>query len=100
MLVLLCSNSAPPLSSKCVDEERLPIELLDAAKLEGTFLNKTLGWMKEQNLDKSPSHAVVFGHDDFRVVVVTKFERDDYREFLEKEMPLDLMQPIIVGVET
>jgi hypothetical protein len=39
---------------------------------------------------------VVVAHKDFKVVVVTKFEPDDYKGFLEDEFPFDKLQPIKV----
>ena len=111
-LTLLCSNSAPPLTSKFVDAARLPAELLDASKLRpclgteettpnlsDTFLAPTLEWMRSQGLDQSPSHNLVFAHADFRCIAVTKFTRADYAEFLKAEWPLERMQPIVVTVE-
>ena len=59
-LVLLCSNSAPPITSKFVHPDRFPKELFDAAalkacldsdaKLEDTFLSGLLRFMNESGL--------------------------------------------------
>ena len=48
---------------------------------------------------RSPAYNLVFGHPDFRVVLVTKFEPADYRGFLEKEVDFEQLQPIKVTVE-
>ena len=47
----------------------------------------------------SPSYNLVFGHPDFRVMLVTKFEPADYRGFLEGEVDFEQLQPIKVIVE-
>lgn len=44
----------------------------------------------------APFHSV---HADFQVVVVTRFAPEDYATFLQDELPLDRMQPILVTVE-
>ena len=35
-------------------------------------------------------------HKDFKVVCVTKFQTEDYEEFLKSEIPMAQMQPIRV----
>lgn len=35
-------------------------------------------------------------HKDFKVVCVTKFQAEDYEEFLKSELPMAQMQPIRV----
>ena len=48
----------------------------------------------------SPSYNLVFGHPDFRLVVVTKFAPADYKGFLEAELPdWEQLQPIKVSTE-
>ena len=100
-LVVLLSNSAPPLTSKFTAPDSLPIDLFDAAKVkavlckdyrewEGTFLPGVV----DPERDKCPEV-----HKDFKVVVVTKFSEEDYAEFLGAEVPLSLMQPIKVIVK-
>ena len=103
-LVLLCSNSAPPMRTKFA-APRFPFELFDAAKvqpalqegadLDSTIFGPLLAWKKEQGIN-DPSHNVVVGHPNFRVVVVTKFDAADYRGFLEDEWPMERLQPIKV----
>lgn len=108
-LVLLCSNSAPPVTSKFADDERFPLSLLDASKvkqclgeaatLESTFLGPLLKWMVNVGLSKDPAHNLVIGDEKTRVVVVTKFDPADYREFLSAELPMEVMQPIKVVID-
>mmetsp|Transcript_22847 Transcript_22847/g.57206 ORF Transcript_22847/g.57206 Transcript_22847/m.57206 type:complete len:369 (+) Transcript_22847:120-1226(+) len=97
-LIVLMSNSAPPLKSKFTSAETLPIDVFDASKVKavlskdyrewgGTFLPGVI----DAERDKCP---VI--HKDFKVVVVTKFSPEDYAEFLGEEVPLPLMQPIRV----
>lgn len=109
-LILLCSNSAPPLASQFMTSARFPLALLDAtllrgaleaAELETTFLGPLLEWKDQTNgLANDPSTNLVFAHADFRVVVVTKFSPEDYREFLASELPLEQLQPIKVFTES
>ena len=104
-LTLLCSNSAPPLKSK-FSAPRFPYEMLDATKLkpclgdegklEGSFLDPVLARMKEQGLHENPSYSVVVAHQDFKVVIVTKFDPADYKGYLEDEFDMSLLQPIKV----
>ena len=44
----------------------------------------------------TPDDGVLFAHKDFHTVVVTKFERADYVEFLKEELPLEQMQHMVV----
>lgn len=113
-LVLLCSNSNPPITSKFAHADLFPMTadgLLDAAKLksllgheapklEESFVKGLLAYMNESGLKDDPSYSVAFGHDDFRVVLVTKFAPEDYKGFLEAELPFEKLQPIKVTVET
>jgi len=39
---------------------------------------------------------MVVVNDQFNVMVVTKFSKDDYAGFLKDELPLDAMQHIVV----
>ena len=111
--MLLCSNSNPPITSKFAHADLFPVTaegLLDAAKLktclgteaklEETFLEGLLTHMHASGLKDDPAFNVTFGHADFRVVIVTKFEPADYRGFLEAELPFDKLQPIKVTPET
>jgi hypothetical protein len=112
-LVLLCSNSNPPITSKFAHADLFPMSaegLLDAAKLKAclgvgpkldeTFLAGLIKHMGESGLNADPTYSVSFGHADFRVVLVTKFEPADYRGFLEGELPFDKLQPIRVTTST
>ena len=108
-LTLLCSNAAPPFTSKIANPHKLPIELLDATKLkalfeanafEGTFLQSFVKWAGDEPWSKEPSYSLVLPNDKFRVTVVTKFSPDDYKDFLHDEWPLSLMQPIRVFAES
>jgi len=104
-LVLLCSNSAPPLKTKFATEI-FPYDVLDAAKvktalgddkkLEETFFQPLLVHMKAEGLDKDPATNLVVGHLDYRTVIVTKFDPADYKGYLEDEMPFAQLQPIKV----
>ena len=60
---------------------------------------KLMKWKTAEGLHTDPSYNVVFGHSDFRVVLVTKFSEEDYREFLKDELPFELLQPIKVSVD-
>ena len=110
-LILLLSNSAPPLKSQFAHPELFPYELLDAAKvravlgtdvrLEDTFLAGLIKHKDSQpSLKSDPSYNLVFAHDDFRVALVTKFEPDQYKEFLASELDFDLLQVIKVTAES
>jgi hypothetical protein len=55
--------------------------------------------MRESGLKDDPTYNVSFAHDEFRVVLVTKFDPADYRGFLEGELPFDKLQPIRVTAE-
>ena len=87
----------------------LPWQLLDATKLkaclgveanlEETFLKGLLAFMRDAGLRDDPSYSLAFGHADFRVVLVTKFAPEDYKGFLEEELPFDKLQPIKVTTE-
>ena len=113
MLVLLCANAAPPFRTKFSAPHALPAELMDVkqvkpvlgadGKVEGAWPEalihhaETEGWpMKDIAL--LAKHGIL--HDNFRVVVVTKFKLEDYAEFLRDEWPLELMQPIKVFTES
>ena len=69
------------------------------AKLEESFLAPLLEWMKAQGLEKDPTYNVAFVHADFRVVVVTKFDPADYKEYLGDELPFEHLQPVKVFTE-
>ncbi|KAJ1632438.1 hypothetical protein T492DRAFT_988783 [Pavlovales sp. CCMP2436] len=96
--MFLLSNSAPPLRSKFCTPTELPVELFDNSlvqamrgydgDLKGSFLGKVI--VKEDQL--------MFAHADFNVAVVTRFPREDYEQFLREELPLELMQPIVVTI--
>lgn len=98
-LVLMCANSAPPLRSKFCHPAKLPIELFDQTlvqatrggdgNIEGSFLAGV----------RTPDDQLYVVHDEFNVLAVTRFSRDDYAEFLMDEMPLELMQPIVVTLD-
>lgn len=114
-LALLCSNSAPPMQSKYVCE-RFPEAMFNAAKVAEVVgvdnANKldapdsifagVLKFMKEHKdesgkpLQANASFNLTLVHDEFRVLVMTKFDPEDYKGFLEGEFPLDLMQPVKV----
>jgi hypothetical protein len=47
----------------------------------------------------TPEDQLILAHPDFNVAVVTRFARDEYEEFLRGEVPLELMQPILVTVK-
>lgn len=109
MLVLLCSNSAPPFTSKFSAPHALPMEVLDAkkvqqvigpdAKLEESWVQAVTEFADKKNWQTSDVTLLSkmgIVHQNFKTVVVTKFEPDDYAGFLESEWPLDLMQPIKV----
>ena len=107
------SNSAPPLRSKFAHDALFPAAMLDASKVkpllgvdaevaadsEGSLFGPLLAWMKEKDLHKDPSYSVQFVHHDFKVVFVTKFEPEDYKGFLEEELPFELLQPIRVTID-
>ena len=70
-----------------------------APNLSETFLKGLMAYMETSGLKNDPSYCVAFGHEDFRVVLVTKFAPEDYKGFLEEELPFDKLQPIKVTVE-
>ena len=111
-LILLCSNSAPPFKSKFAHNELFPYGLLDAAKVKsclGVDASPTIDetdlfkglvkFMNDEGLKQDAQYSLLFGHDDFRVVVVTKFSPEDYKEFLKEEFDFERMQPIKVTIE-
>ena len=111
-MILLCSNSAPPFKSKFAHNELFPYGLLDAAKVKsclGVDASPTIDetdlfkglvkFMNDEGLKQDAQYSLLFGHDDFRVVVVTKFSPEDYKEFLKEEFDFERMQPIKVTIE-
>merc|ERR1712100_511162 len=110
VLTLLCSSSAPPMTSKFACPH-FPLALLDYAgqvkplvdpegasvDLKDTFVQPVIDWGEAHGLKGNPSYdPIVTVHKDFRVVVVTKFAVEDYADFLASEWPLDLLQPVRV----
>lgn len=112
MLVLLCANAAPPFRTKFSAPHALPAELMDVkqvkpvlgadGKVEGAWPEALIrhadesGW-PIKDITLLAQHGTV--HDNFRVVVVTKFKLEDYADFLGDEWPLEQMQPIKVFTE-
>jgi hypothetical protein len=109
--ILLLSNAAPPFTSKFASAAHLPKEVLDAKEVKKVLgpdaeLEKSWVYPVVENGDKQAwqSNDVTLlakngiAHQNFRTVVVTKFEPDDYADFLSNgnEWPLELMQPIKV----
>jgi hypothetical protein len=114
MLTLLCSTSAPPMTSKFACAH-FPLALLDAGKvkpvvgpeaesadsLKDTWVQPVLDWGEAQGLNRNPAYGpVVVVNKDFRVVVVTKFSVEDYADFMASEWPLELLQPVRVFAES
>ena len=110
-LILLCSNSAPPFTSKyATNAARFPAELLDASKtkailadneadLTGSYLGPFLSYAQSE-YKGNPSMEVYVPHKDFHVVVCTKFSPDDYKDFMGVEWPWELLQPIKIWKES
>ena len=110
-LILLCSNSAPPFTSKyATNAARFPAELLDASKtkailadneadLTGSYLGPFLSYAQSE-YKGNPSMEVYVPHKDFHVVVCTKFSTDDYKDFMGVEWPWELLQPIKIWKES
>ena len=95
-LVMLCSSAAPPMTSKFTAVDTLPLALFDAAAVQavrGPEGDTKTSWAAKV---LRPEDGVVFVKETFNVIVVTKFDVDDYAEFLQAELPMDLLQPIIV----
>ncbi len=105
-LVLLASNSAPPLRSKFSSPAQLPYALVDdyasviaALPAAGDDGEKVYPELKEVEWTKlllRDDDEVRLAHESFGVVAVTKFEEADVAEFLGDEWPLDKMQWIEV----
>jgi hypothetical protein len=110
-LILLCSNSAPPFTSKyATNPARFPAALLDASKtkailadneadLTGSYLGPFLSYAQSE-YKGNPSMEVYVPHKDFHVVVCTKFSPEDYKDFMGVEWPRELLQPIKVWKES
>ena len=107
-LVLLCSNSSPPLKSTFCTSARFPFEILNASRLkaamaaerlEDTMLSGLVQWMREAGIHKDPSYNLIVPNDKFRLVLVTKFAPEDYRGFLQNQLPLDELQAVRVTTE-
>jgi hypothetical protein len=110
-LILLCSNSAPPFTSKyATNPARFPAALLDASKtkailadneaeLTGSYLGPFLSYAQSE-YKGNPSMDVYVPHKDFHVVVCTKFSPEDYKDFMGVEWPWELLQPIKVWKES
>jgi hypothetical protein len=98
-LILLMANSAPPLRSQFCRKDKLPFELFDQTQVQA--VRSADGELKGSFLSEALTHEdqVIVVHPDFNVVAVTRFDKDDYAEFLAEELPLDLMQPILVTLE-
>ena len=98
--VFLLSNSAPPLKSKFCCDDKLPYMLLhDEPAIASVLGTEPQADVKDAPWTKAlltPDDGVLFAHKDFHTVVVTKFERADYVEFLKEELPLEQMQHMVV----
>lgn len=95
-LVLALSNAAPPFKSQLASPTHLPEELLDASLVAGLKGgSKDLADTFVATLRRSDDDLWLV-HDDFDVVVISKFEADEVEEFLGAEWPLEHLQPIRV----
>ena len=56
-------------------------------------------WAQSEAWHKEPSYNFAVAHPNFRVVVVTKFTVEDYKDFLGEEFDMSKMQPIKVFAE-
>ena len=112
MLTLLCSTSAPPMTSKfAANCPHFPLDILDCEKVKpvvgdegvinGSWVERVVTWSQGEGLHTNPSYGpIIQVHKDFRVVVVTKFAIEDYADFLGSEWPLEKMQPMRVFAES
>lgn len=82
------------------------------ALLDVTELNKVVGSENIGNVEKSPFFAMCCNdqderleflangiHEAFNCVMITHFQEEDYVEFLQPMVPLELMQPMSPFVE-
>lgn len=95
------SNSAPDLRNKFNTDEFPTLALLDAKQV-----GSIVAMEDKKNIVTTPFYKMATDNDEkleleafgvkdgFQVVVVTQFDEADYAEFLEKMIPLELMQPI------
>eukprot|EP00927_Polykrikos_kofoidii_P008181 TRINITY_DN13395_c0_g1_i1.p1 TRINITY_DN13395_c0_g1~~TRINITY_DN13395_c0_g1_i1.p1 ORF type:complete len:361 (-),score=72.63 TRINITY_DN13395_c0_g1_i1:41-1075(-) len=101
-VVFRMANSACDILGKFNDVESFPAAaLLDAGQVE-----KCVGCENASNLKDSPLLAFAPSemekaelcmtgiHQDFSVVVITQFEEDNFKEYLEAVLPLHLLQPM------
>mmetsp|Transcript_40382 Transcript_40382/g.95975 ORF Transcript_40382/g.95975 Transcript_40382/m.95975 type:complete len:407 (-) Transcript_40382:148-1368(-) len=99
VLCVLLANSVPPIKSKFNADDTLPLAIFDgnlvsavvgavvgSSQIEGSWVEKVIR--------KADDCAMV--RDKFNVLVVTKFRREDYEDFLKEDVPLDHMQHIHV----
>uniref|UniRef100_A0A7R9ULB5 Uncharacterized protein n=1 Tax=Diacronema lutheri TaxID=2081491 RepID=A0A7R9ULB5_DIALT len=99
-LVMLMSNSAPPLRSQFCTPGKLPFALLDQRAVQAMRgLDGDLRGSFVAPLLRTEESDLLFAHKDFNVVLVSAFARDEYEEFLRDELPLAQMQPIHVTID-
>ena len=86
MLTLLCSTSAPPMTSKFAANcphfparhsrlhEKVKPVVGDEGVINGSWVERVVTWSEGEGLHTDPSYGpIIQVHKDFRVVVVTKF---------------------------
>merc|ERR1712232_743928 len=95
------ANTAPDLKNTFNTEKFPTLALLDTKEVDNIT-----GLDNAKNVKASPFYKMAPNDDErmefefggaaegFQVVVVTQFAEEDYVEFLEKMIPLELMQPI------
>lgn len=95
------ANSACDIKGTFNSEVFPTLKLLDAKEVK-----KVLGPDQADNFKSSPfmpmcmtddqktEHTCMGVNDKFRVVVITQFKEEDYKEYLDAMFPLDLCQPI------
>lgn len=100
-VVFRMANSACDIKGTFNSEVFPSLKLLDASEV-----NKVLGPDQADNFKGSPfmamcmtddqrtEHTCMGVNEKFRVVVITQFKEEDYKEYLDAMFPLDLCQPI------
>eukprot|EP00927_Polykrikos_kofoidii_P008182 TRINITY_DN13395_c0_g1_i2.p1 TRINITY_DN13395_c0_g1~~TRINITY_DN13395_c0_g1_i2.p1 ORF type:complete len:371 (-),score=77.06 TRINITY_DN13395_c0_g1_i2:41-1096(-) len=101
-VVFRMANSACDILGMFNDVERFPV----AALLDAGEVVKCIGCENASNMEASPLLAFAPSKmdkaemcisgipQDFNVVVITQFEEDTFKEYLEAALPLHLLQPM------
>jgi hypothetical protein len=101
-LYLRMTNCAADVKKSYQAEDTLPLQVWDreavARAIGGDSASPLVAVVTEDDCEEFDwySRQEVVVHEDFRVVVCSHFELADYKDFLERALPLEKMQAISV----